>query len=105
MKIKLSPVRIDAVYSASVNGDTLVFDDDTVLDFSPLQEGEVLPGDAIACPWIVGDVTRIEGEVQLTLVLPHGVNAPEETRFPTPVLVMEGVIPFPPYNSEPEVVA
>lgn len=103
MKIKLSPARYDNVYSASVSDDALSFSDGTVLDFSPLQEGEVLPRNAIACPWIAGDVSRANGEIQLTLLLPHGANTPEETRFPAPVSVTEGAVPFPPYNSEQEV--
>ena len=103
MKIYLSPVRMDEKLIASVDGDTITVND-TVLDFLPLQEGETLPNAAIPNDWIVGDVHRVAGEIVLTLRLPHGANAPYETRFPTafetPITVLEGEVPLPPYDSE-----
>ena len=84
MKITLSPTRRDETLVASRSGDTLTLNDEG-FDFSPLAEGETLPADAIDSPWIVGDVTRTDGVLHITLRLPHGANAPEETRFPEPI--------------------
>jgi hypothetical protein len=101
MKIYLSPVRTNAQLTASVSGDTITVNGD-VLDFTPLLEGETLPRTAVFNDWIIGDVHRIAGEITLTLRLPHGANAPEETRFPdayiVPITVASGDVPLPPYD-------
>jgi len=103
MHITLSPVRNDETLTASREGDKLTLNGET-LDFSPLAEGETLPADdAIDSPWIVGDVTRTDGVLNITLRLPHGANAPEETRFPEPIIdPPDGEIALPPH-SNPEV--
>ena len=103
MKIYISPVRTDEQVVASVSGDILTINSQ-VLDFSPLLEGESLPSEAVDTEWLQGNITRIDGEIHLTLLLPHGANAPYETRFPTafetPITVLEGEVPLPPYDSE-----
>ena len=85
MNITLSPTRRDETLTASRDGDTLTLNGEA-FDFSPLEEGETLPADAIDSPWIAGDVTRTDGVLHITLRLPHGANAPEETRFPEPII-------------------
>lgn len=106
MKIRLSPNNHTARLTAVVNGDVLILNGDE-LDFSPLGEGDVLPAAAIDSPWIASDVTRTGGEIILTLCLPHGANAPHETRFPAafdvPITVTVGPVPLPPYETESEV--
>ena len=78
-------------------GDMLTINE-TLLDLCELDEGEQLHVD---CPWVVGPVTRREGKVHLTLILPHGFNAPHETCFPLPIEVAEdGPVPIPPYDAE-----
>lgn len=108
MKIKLSPLSTEERLTAEVNGDTLVLNG-TPLNFSPLGEGDILPISAIDSPWIASDVTRTDGEISLTLRVPHGENAPRETLFPAafdvPMTVMAGPVPLPPYETEPEVMA
>ena len=102
MKIALSPTRRDETLTASKSGDTLTLNGET-FDFSPLAEGETLPADAIDSPWIAGDVTRTDGALHITLRLPHGANAPEETRFPETIIdPPDGEIALPPHSS-PEV--
>lgn len=100
MKIKLSPVRMDTQLTASVSGEVLTFNSETV-DLSDVLEGE---SSVIDSQWIVGPVLRIDGELHLILVLPHGANAPHETRFPAaytyPMTVEDGTIPLPPYDGE-----
>lgn len=106
MKIKLSPNNNPSRLTAVVSGDTITLNG-VDLDFSLLGEGDVLPAAAIDSPWIASDVTRVGGEISLTLCLPHGANAPHETRFPAafdvPMTVMVGHVPLPPYEAEPEV--
>lgn len=103
MKIKLSPVRMDEQLTASVSADTITLNG-TNLNFGPLLDGETLPNEAINNKWISGDVHRINGEIHLTLVLPHGATAPQETRFPAaydvPMTVSSGAVPLPPYNEQ-----
>ena len=98
MKIKLSPARMDEQLTARVSGDTITVNG-AILDFTPLLEGESLPAGAISNQWIQGEVLRINGEIHLTLVLPHGADAPYETRFPAafeiPITVLEGEVPLP----------
>ena len=85
MHITLSPTRRDESLTVSRSGDTLTFNGET-FDFSPLGEGETLPADAIDSEWITGGVTRTNGALHITLRLPHGANAPGETRFPEPII-------------------
>ena len=103
MKIILSPIRTDETLTASRDGEMLTLNGET-FDFSPLGEGETLPADAIDSPWIVGDVTRTDGALHITLRLPHGANAPEETRFPEPIIdPPDGEIALPMHSlPEPE---
>ena len=102
MHLTLSPARLDAPLVASRAGDTLTLNGEA-FDFSPLEQGETLPADAIDSPWIAGDVTRTDGALHITLRLPHGANAPEETRFPEPIIdPPDGEIALPPHNN-PEV--
>ena len=107
MKIKLSPVRMNAELSAEVQGDIIILNGES-LDLSPLPDGGVLPAAAILNPWVLGDVERIDGDIHLTLILPHGQNAPYETRFPAayevPMTVTDGLVPLPAYDTPVSVV-
>ena len=88
MKISFIPQLRAAPVAVSVIGDTITING-TAYDFTPLAEGAVLPAEAAGCDLIVSNVTRIEGEIALTLVLPHGSDAPEAARFPQPIHVTE----------------
>lgn len=105
MKIFLSPANSSTELVASVAADVLTVNG-VELDFSALQAGEVLPTGAVSCEWIIGPVQRIDGEIHLTIKLPHGANAPQETRFPAALheamTVTEGLVPLPPYAAEEE---
>ncbi|MGU5821794.1 hypothetical protein ACV1EH_21105 [Aeromonas caviae] len=100
MKIRFSPARMDEPLSGHVDGDILTLAG-VAIDLSPLNEGATLPHGAISSPYIVGDVERRDGVISLTLICPHGANAPYETRFPSgDYISVEGVIPFPAYNAD-----
>ncbi|MDF8330588.1 hypothetical protein P5G63_19695 [Aeromonas salmonicida] len=104
MMIKLSPVRADESLTAYVDGDALSVNGE-LIDFSLLPDGGYIPPDAISSKWIIGGVFRREGDIHLTLALPHGACAPRETRFPVaydvPMMVDYGSVPLPPYDSPP----
>lgn len=101
MHITLSPVRSDTLLQLERHADTLVFNGDP-LDLSPIPEGATLPACAIDCPWIAGDVDRRDGVLHLTLVLPHGSDAPAETLFPHALILTEdGPVALPPHGSSP----
>lgn len=55
------------------------------LDLSVLPEGAILPASAVGCDWLAGPIRRLEGVLHLTLILPHGAEAPVEARFPAPL--------------------
>lgn len=101
MKIYLSPVRTDDDLIASVAGDVLTVNGES-LDFSQLPEGAMLPAEAIDSEWVFGPVERINGELHLTLRLPHGPNPSPAVAFPEPITVTEdGPISLP-FDPEPE---
>ncbi|NCB85669.1 MAG: hypothetical protein EOM44_14445 [Bacteroidia bacterium] len=86
MKLLLSPQRRDDTLTLSKSGDALTVNG-TVYDFSPLPDGATLPRDAIDCEWICGDVSRINGELEIPILFPHGPDASEAARFPEPLTV------------------
>ena len=91
MNIKLSPQRRDDSLSVTKVGDILTIND-TEYDFTPITEGATLPAEAIDCEWIVGDVSRVNEEIELTLLKPYIENTPENC-FPEPMLnAQDGVL-------------
>lgn len=85
MLIQLSPqVRNDSIVVVRA-GDVLTING-TAYDFTPLPEGAVLPASAIDCEYVVGDVTRRSGQIELTLLLPITWDASHAAAFPEPIL-------------------
>lgn len=99
MHIQFSPMRRDGRPSVSVTGDVLIIGEQ-MFDFAGVPEGATLPKAAVASDWLASDVERIDGEIRLTLILPHGPNAPRETLFPDPVRVDDGAVPLPPFATK-----
>jgi hypothetical protein len=67
-----------------------------VFYFTQVPNGGLLPKSAITCDWIVSDVKRSSGELELTLILPNGPEASEAARFPQPLInVFDGEVQFP----------
>jgi len=94
MHITFSPRRDDRRPAITWQGDVLTVDGED-FDFGALPEGAHLPGKAIASEWI-GPVRRAGGQLYVTLVLPHGADAPPEARFPGPLqLNTPGPVPMP----------
>lgn len=85
MKIKLSPVRSDDHLHAEVYADMLRLNG-VSLDLAALANGATLPADAVACAYINHPVERIDGELVVTITMPHGAQAGEQSRFPVDIL-------------------
>lgn len=99
MKITLSPMRRDKMLSLNRQGDTLIINGDG-FDFSAIPEGATLPRAAVDCEWLLSDVERVGGALHLTLILPHGTNAPVETTFPSAIVLnSDGPVSLPPYDA------
>ena len=100
MHIKLTPQRSDDTLSLTRQDSSLIINGEA-FDFGPLPDGAVLPRDAVDCACLASDVTRVAGVLQLTLILPHGANAPAQTLFPAPIdLAMDGPASLPPHDAE-----
>lgn len=101
MKIYLSPQRRDDVLEVVKTGDILTVNGED-FDLSPIGEGDLLPQDAVSSPWFAGDITRTNGELEVTLLLPNPWNYSPEQAFPVPLIdVPDGPVEFPlPLNEE-----
>lgn len=99
MQISFSPRRQDKPLTLEKQGDALTINGE-LFDFSPLPDGATLPREAVTCDWLASDVARIAGEIHLSLILPHGRQAPKETLFPGVLAVAtDGLIAIPPHSS------
>lgn len=95
MLIKLSPQVSEKNLVVSKKGDTLTING-VSLNFSQLPEGGILPSSAIDSDFVVGDVTRVDGDLKLTLLIPISMDATEEATFPSPLVnPPDGKIKFP----------
>lgn len=100
MILTFSPVRMDDPLVIARAGDVLTVNG-VAFDFSGIPEGGSLQAEEFDCPFLTGDVTRTGGTLHLTLLLPHGANAPPETRFPEPLtLTGDGAVDLPPRGDE-----
>jgi hypothetical protein len=90
LTINFSPVRSDAgQLTASLAGKVLTVDG-IAYDLNLVPDGATVEHD------VLQGLTRTGDDFELTLILPHGAKAPEETRFPQPVTVMvDGAIDVP----------
>jgi len=95
MHVNLSPQRRDDALTVTKSGDVLTINGHA-FDFSGLPDGAVIPAGEVPCEWIVGPVERVAGELQLTLILPHGANPSQAVAFPAPIVgPLDGTIAFP----------
>ena len=100
MQITLTPQRRDDTLTLTRSGDVLTINGEA-FDFTAIPEGCTLPRDAVACDWLAGNVTRSGGVLHLTLILPHGADAPQATLFPAALtLTGDGPVALPPYENE-----
>lgn len=88
MIINLIPLRTDEELTVFVEGDTITLNG-VELDFGPLPEGATLPQRAVTNDWFAGPVSRINGEINVTIRLPHGPNPSPAVCHPEPIVVTE----------------
>jgi hypothetical protein len=95
MKITFSPQRRGDTLELHRVGDTLTVNGEA-FDFSKLGEGDRLPAEAMSSQWFVGPVTRADGVLQLTIMLPLPINYSPAQAFPEPlVLTGDGPVALP----------
>ncbi|WP_353231859.1 hypothetical protein [Pseudomonas helleri] len=82
MKIFMSPQRRDDTVSYQRSGDVIIVNGEA-FDFSKVEEGDVLPREAIKSEWFSGRVTRVNGELELNLILPNPWNYSQAQAFPS----------------------
>lgn len=93
MHITLSPVLMDHRPAIVRKGSALL------IDGQPIDLAAYDP--ETPNPWIVGQPELREGVWHVTLILPHGPDAPQETRFPEPITVaQDGPVALPDYDAE-----
>lgn len=85
MNITLTPQARPDSLTLSKSGDTLTINGDA-FDFSFIEEGDVLPHDAIDCDLLASDVTRTDGAITLKLVLPVRSTSSDAAKFPASIL-------------------
>lgn len=94
MRISFSPQRSDYTLTLERTSPDRLRINGELFNFGPLNDGDMLP--KVPCDWIVGPVERIDDEVHLTLILPHGPNPSEAVAFPEPISVtQDGPITLP----------
>lgn len=85
MIIKLSPQRRDDVLKVSKRGDVITLNGER-FDFREIPEGALLPSSAVDCEFVIGDITRKNGDLILTLLLPCGQGATAAANFPADIV-------------------
>ncbi|MBD1590266.1 hypothetical protein [Pseudomonas typographi] len=85
MIIKLMPQRRDDTLSVVKSGDVLTLNGEA-FDFSAISDGASLPAAAVSSEWVIGDVSRTDGELTVTLILPHGYPYSQEQAFPADIV-------------------
>jgi len=101
MVINLSPVRMDDSLIIEKAGDAIRLNG-VLFDFSALPDGASLPAEAIGSNWICNPVERVDGSLVVTLLMPHGPEAGERSRFPVAIVnPVDGRVPLP-TDSDPQ---
>ena len=80
MIITLSPIRMDASLTVARAGDTLTLNGVDIDVSTHIWNPEAEPH-----PWIIGQPVQVEGVWQVTLLLPHGRDAPQSVLWPAPI--------------------
>ena len=101
--IKLEPFSSPEPLTLSRSGETLIFNG-TPLDLSEIGEAPVESVE-LGSPWLIGDVVREDETLIVSIRLPYGEYAPQETLFPDPITsVQNGTIALPPFGATPPVI-
>lgn len=91
--INLNPVRSEIETQISWVEPVLTVNNQPY-DLSLLEDGATAMGHPV-----LGDVIRTGNDYQCTVILGHGKNAPQATRFPEPLTItQDGIIALPLYD-------
>jgi len=88
MRISFNPQRRDERLTLEKSSGDRLRVNGELFNFGTLMEGDTIPEGAIPCEYICGPVRRINGEICLTLYLPHGANPSHSVAFPEPIIVV-----------------
>ena len=91
MKFVFTPQRRNESLHISVSGETVTMNG-IDFDLSVIPEGATLPSGAIDGEFFFGDVSRINGELEVGILLPHGADPEPALAFPQPATVTAGVV-------------
>lgn len=98
MKINLSPARGDETLTLSVEGNVVILNGEAY-DLGFLNEGESISHEVFGSKWLTDKVSMIDGQLELSVILPYGPGAPESTRYPSPIVVLtDGPVDLPAYT-------
>lgn len=102
MKINLIPVEGDQPLTAAVKGSYISINGES-FNFSDLKDGGMIRTSEVGSTLFMGPVVRHDdGELEITLGLPCPPGASENMRFPEPLYVKSGSVPFPQNVPVPE---
>lgn len=95
MKIRFSPMRLETDLTVIRRGERLEING-AEADFGDLAPGDYRSAGQIDCDLVVGAERDATNALCVTLILPHGPDAPPEVLFPEPVILTEdGPVPLP----------
>lgn len=95
MRIKFQPARRDDRLVVVKSGDTLTINE-VLFDFSPMLDGDTLPAVAIESHWFTHDIGRINGTLEIALMLPLPADYSPEQAFPMDLVdVPDGPVAIP----------
>lgn len=89
MRVSFSPMRRDDTLTLERTSANRLRINGELFNFNTLNNGDMLAAGVVPCEWIVGPVKMIDGELHLTLILPHGPNPSPEVAFPEPIFVTD----------------
>lgn len=95
--LTLAPqVSLRPALTVEVAGETLIVCGDEI-DLAPLEEGDILPVEAVDHPSIADKIRREGGVIHVTLLFPIRAAASESARFPAAISVpADGPVTLPP---------
>lgn len=88
-KIKFSPQHSSAKLTIAKSNNVLTINGISY-DFTPLNDGDEIPPEAIDSDVIVGGIEKVDGIVNLTIIMPYSdAAAPDHIRFPEPLMLIK----------------
>lgn len=94
MIINLSPQVSSKELDVFISGDAITINGNEY-DFSVIPDGATLPSDAIEDDYIIGNIERVSGVINLTLLFPINGEATESARFPSAINQTSGRVGLP----------